>query len=223
LRRPRAIVINNDDPESDYGACHLAAAMAPRFETAVVSPVGGFADGRAWVERHGADALILSGSDRSVGEDLPWMREEEELLRFAVVRGLPVLAICFGHQLLARAFGAAIVSARKRVGLFEIEPTIDDPVFEGADRRLVVPEQHADQVAEVPPGFVLLATSEYCRVQAMRHRERLVYGFQFHPCYEADVFDVDEEWGALAFSGAFVHDGSLILANVARLFVEGLR
>jgi GMP synthase-like glutamine amidotransferase len=222
-RRPRAVVINNDDPASDYGARHLAAAFEPAFETAIQSPIGGLADPRRWLDEQRADALVLSGSERSVTEDLPWMREEAELLRSAVDRGTPILAICFGHQLLARAFGGPIVTGEKHIGLFEIEPIGADPVFAGAGERLVVPQQHADQVGAVPVDFELIATSGYCPIQAIRLAGTFVYGMQFHPCYEADVFGADEEWGELGFEGPFVHDGALVLGNASRLFAEHLR
>jgi GMP synthase (glutamine-hydrolysing) len=220
-RLPRAIVVNNDDPASDYGARHLAAAFAGAFATEIVSPLAGFPRADDWIRGGRADALVLSGSDRSITETLPWMLEEEELLRNAVREGVPVLAICFGHQLLGEAFGAGIVTGEKRIGLFEIAVVDRDPAFDGIGDKATVPEQHADQLSEIPAGFDLIATSDYCPVQAIRHATAPAYGMQFHPCYEESVFEADEAWEALPhLRGRFRHDGARILANVARIFAE---
>lgn len=218
------VVINNDHPDSDYGATHLAAAFADSFESEIVNPLEGFPHADDWVRGGAADALVLSGSDRSITEALPWMLQEEALLRSAVAARVPLLAICFGHQLLGEAFGAEIVTGEKRVGLFEVEVVRGDPAFDGVGGTATVPEQHADQLSEVPVGFDLIATSDYCAVQAMRHADAPAYGMQFHPCYGESVFGVDEAWAALPhLRGRFRHDGARILANVAGVFAEIVR
>lgn len=217
--RPRVIVMNNDDPDSDYGATNLAEAFAGSFDSEIVSPLGGLRRAEGWIDGHEADAIVLSGSDRSLTEAVPWMLEEEALLRAAVGAHVPVLAVCFGHQLLGEAFGASLVTREKRVGLFEVTLVDRDPVFDGLAGVAVVPEQHADQLSAVPEGFRLIATSDYCPVQAIRHTAAPAYGMQFHPCYGDGVFEADEEWEGLAeLRGRFRHDGANILANVARLF-----
>jgi len=218
------IVINNDDPASDYGARHLAGAFGGAFDAEIVSPLHGFSLTGDWVRGRAADALVLSGSDRSIKEALPWMLEEEELLRNAVDARVPVLGICFGHQLLGEAFGAGIVTREKRIGLFEVAVVGGDATFDGIGDVATVPEQHADQLAGIPEGFALIATSDYCPVQAVRHTTAPAYGMQFHPCYEESVFEADEEWEALPhLRGRFRHDGARILSNVARVFAEVVR
>ncbi len=219
----RAVVISNDEPISDYGARRLAAAFGGRFEVEIVSSLDGFARPEWWPADRGADVLVLSGSERSVNDDLPWMLEEQEMLRAAVAHGVPLLAVCFGHQLLARALGVDVVRREKRVGLFRVRPVRDDPLFDGLSLGAVVPEQHSEHVSRVPDGFELVATSDYCTIQAMRHREAPIYGVQFHPCYGEDVFDVEEEWEATGLRGRFEHDGVRILANAVRLFEEHCR
>jgi GMP synthase-like glutamine amidotransferase len=220
--RPRAVVLSNDEPDSSYGATRLARAFEERFDTELVNPLRGFGDPLTWLERVRAGALVLSGSDRTVLSELPWMIEEEEVLRSAVAAGVPTFAVCFGHQLLAKALGSSIVTMEKRVGLFEVTPVGADRLFEGLEGGAVVPEQHTDQVAELPRGFELIATSDYCRVQAMRHESLPVYGVQFHPCYDEGVFDEDETWGDLNFEGPFEHDGARILANAVESMFASL-
>ncbi|MFH1502417.1 MAG: gamma-glutamyl-gamma-aminobutyrate hydrolase family protein [Candidatus Eisenbacteria bacterium] len=220
--RRRAVVISNDEPDSSYGAGRLGAAFAERFDVELVSPLAGFGEPRDWLSRARADALVLSGSDRSVLAELPWMLDEEEILCRAVSSGVPTLAICFGHQLLAKALGAAIVTREKRIGLFEVSALGGDPVFSGLGDKVLVPEQHADQVVELPAGFELIATSGYCRVQAMRHEALPIYGMQFHPCYDDGVFGEDEAWEELDLARSFVHDGARILGNTVRLLADAL-
>ena len=220
---PMAVVVSNDEPDSSYGAERLAAAFGSLFETRLFDPRGGFGDPDEWLHQLGADALVLSGSDRSVLSELPWMVEEEAVLRAAVARGLPALAICFGHQLLAKALGAPIASRRKMIGLFEVETVANDPLFSGVPSPAVVPEQHSDHVTSLPEGFVLVATSDYCRVQAMRHARAPVYGLQFHPCYDDAVFDADEAWAALDIERPLRHDGGTILGNAVAVLAEAVR
>ena len=217
-RRPLALVLSNDVPDSDYGARHLAAAFEAAFDTGIVEPLDGVAAVRARLSEGRVQALVLSGSDRSVNLSLQWMQEEQDLLRDAVAARVPTLAVCFGHQLLGVAFGAGVVTRNKRTGLFDIELIGRDPLFDGLGPRAVVPEQHRDQLDRLPKGFELTATSDYCRIQAMRHESAPVYGVQFHPCYGDDVFDADDEWAATPLRGRFAHDGGRVLSNAVALF-----
>ena len=56
-----------------------------------------------------------------------------------------------------------------------------DPLFKGLPEEIVVRQSHAFQVMQVPAEFELLASTPECKVQAFKHRQRLVYGTQFHP------------------------------------------
>jgi GMP synthase-like glutamine amidotransferase len=219
---PRAIVVNNDHPESSYGAGRLASAFAAAFETEIIIPSDNPGRLLDRISSHSVDVLVLSGSDRSVLEEDGWMLAQEDLLRETVRLGFPTLAICFGHQLLGKALGATIVTDVKRVGLFEVTPVARDPVFAGVGASALVPEQHSDQIEGVPEGFELIATSHYCAVQAIRHCRAPVYGMQFHPCYGGDVFEADEEWAELGYEGSFEHDGGLILGNTVRVIAGAL-
>ena len=109
----RATVISNDEPDSSYGARRLAAAFEARFVTALVDPLLVFERPSSWLEERGVDVLVLSGSERSVLDELPWMLEEEDVLRSAVAAGVPTFAVCFGHQLLAKALGSKVVRGEK--------------------------------------------------------------------------------------------------------------
>lgn len=77
----------------------------------------------------------------------------------------------------------------------------NDPLFAGFSKEIVVKESHAFQLSDVPPGFDLLASTPDCQVQAIKHRQRLVYGVQFHP----EAYDTSHP------------DGRTLLENFFRL------
>jgi len=216
-RRPGLVVVSNDLPDSRYGAERLAVAFGGLFDVRITDPTPGFGDAAGWFGSERPDAIVLSRTDRSVTDDLPWMREEQAIVRLAAARGTPLLGVCFGHQMIGAAFGGRLVRREKRVGIFEVEVTGDDPLLGREGSVLRAPEQHAEHLDGVPEGFILLARSPWCRVEAMRHATAPLYGVQFHPCYTSDVIDEDEAWSSFEPS-AFRHDGSALLARAARRF-----
>jgi GMP synthase-like glutamine amidotransferase len=118
----------------------------------------------------------------SVNDDLAYLRREEEYIRQAIARGVPVLGICLGAQLIAHALGAPVRrNPVKEIGWFDVTATPagrSDPVFEGFGERECVFHWHGETF-DLPPGAALLASSERCRNQAFRVGSA-VYGMQFH-------------------------------------------
>jgi len=95
---------------------------------------------------------------------------------------VPILGICLGHQLIAKHFGGKVGRGeRAEYSLVEIEIIEKDEIFKGLPERLRVWESHMDEVRELPAGFRLLARSETCPVEAMKHERLPIYGVQFHP------------------------------------------
>lgn len=128
-------------------------------------------------------AVILTGSERSVFEDADWMVEELAFTRGVLEKGVPLLGVCFGHQLLFRAlYGKDILRRREspEVGWLPVKLAAH-PVFEGAGGVIRPYNFHFDEVAEVPAGWEAAASSEACRLHALRHVELPVLGLQFHP------------------------------------------
>jgi len=148
-----------------------------------------FADEKlqASLDAHRPSGIIVSGSPLSVTSEEPWMLQLGSDLLRAAARGTPVLGVCFGHQLLARAAGGGvIVNPRGReIGTVQIQLTEAgqrDPLFASwADAEKVdVQATHLDAVDPLPPGAVILASNENSAVQAYRLSET-VAGVQFHP------------------------------------------
>jgi GMP synthase (glutamine-hydrolysing) len=138
-----------------------------------------------------AGIVPLGGSMQSWDEDrLPFLGRERELLREAVDEGVPVLGICLGGQILARALGAeAYPSERPERGWLTIEATPEaagDPLLAHLREPVGVYQWHLD-VFDLPDGAVRLARSDLSPNQAFRYGER-AWGLQFHPEVDAPIF-----------------------------------
>ena len=133
----------------------------------------------------------LGGSMHAWDEDgLPFLRRERELLREAVDEGVPVLGICLGGQILARALGAEVrPAAQPERGWVAVEPTPEAP-HDALLAHLLEPvgvyQWHVD-VFDLPDGAVRLARSEHSETQAYRYAERF-WGLQFHPEVDAPLW-----------------------------------
>lgn len=125
-----------------------------------------------------ADALVLSGGAPRVG-----LREKlgncDEYLQYA---DIPILGICAGHQYMARFFGGECGEAKTpEYGKVEIEVIEEDVLFKRLPKKFIAWENHNDEVTRLPDSFILLASSSNCTIQAMRHKEKPLFGVQFHP------------------------------------------
>jgi len=158
----------------------------------------------------GYTALIVLGGPMNADDfaGYPHLAREIELLQLAVQRRMSVLGICLGAQLLAKALGGKIIAgAAREIGWHEVEATADgllDPVLSSFGQRREVFQWH-DDVIELPPGAVHLASSEICSTQAFRYGEH-AYGLQFH--LEADGALI-ERWLNVPQHRAVFADGSV--------------
>ncbi len=120
------------------------------------------------------DGLILSGGptiDR-IGRAGEMVRELE----------LPMLGICLGHQLMARAYGGEIATGQKGgYAAIQVEILDEDEILKGIGPTTSVWASHADEVTKLPSDFVQLARSGVCEVEAMRHKSKPLFGVQWHP------------------------------------------
>jgi GMP synthase (glutamine-hydrolysing) len=125
-----------------------------------------------------ADALILSGGAARIAWESPKLGKCIDYLQD--FKG-PILGICVGLQLMAvYCGGKAGPSEIPEYGLARIRVVEEDDLFKGLPKELLVWESHNDEV-KVANGFKVLAVSENCSVQAVKHLEKQYYGVQFHP------------------------------------------
>jgi len=134
-----------------------------------------------------ADAIIITGSAASVLDAPEWALCLEERVARAAERNTPILGLCFGHQVLARAvFGERAVrrAPRPELGWTTIERRGDDALFGGVEHEFECFVSHSDEVDPELDGFRagarILASTEDCAVEAFRVNERPLWGVQFH-------------------------------------------
>ncbi len=136
----------------------------------------------------GLEGVLVTGSPKSVTAPEPWMEPLAAWLLDAA-RRIPVLGVCFGHQLLAAALGGRVERnpRGREAGTTEVRLTDAgraDPLFSGMPARFAAQQTHEDHVSRLPEGAVLLAGNAHSPVQAFAHG-RNIRCVQFHPEMDA--------------------------------------
>ncbi len=162
----------------DYGSQYTQLIARRIREARVYSEIHPPTRSIDWIREWKPTGIVLSGGPNSVyGENVP--SADPALLDVA-----PVLGICYGMQLIAQLEGGGVTRAgRREYGRAEFEITRPDTLFSGFDSGecITVWASHGDHVEVPPTGYEVLARSGNAPVGAFRHREKPVYGVQFHP------------------------------------------
>lgn len=122
--------------------------------------------------------IIISGAPILITE-VDMMPYIEQLAWIINVK-IPVLGICFGHQLLGILHDAEAARQKEDRDWQEIETLEDHPLFDKLPNTFEMMEDHCESIS-VPREFKLLAVSDACVNEAMYHREKPFFGVQFHP------------------------------------------
>ncbi|GAB5547743.1 MAG: glutamine amidotransferase [Sandaracinaceae bacterium] len=135
--------------------------------------------------------VVVTGSSALVTDRLDWSERTGAWLRAAVDAEIPMLCICYGHQLLADTLGGTVGANRRGREIGAIDVTLNeagraDPLFEGLPETLRVSSSHRQQVLALPEGAVALGHNEMDPHQAYRLGAR-VWGVQFHPEWDDGV------------------------------------
>jgi GMP synthase (glutamine-hydrolysing) len=161
------------------------------------------------------DAVVMSGFARSFQDYDP--ASFHPVCEWVSAAEVPILALCGSHQLLGYLFNGDLQRCERLYdepmrplrpdepvtnpdyhpdhfmerGFYLLELTGEgrsDPLFAGLGETPYLYESHYCEIKRLPPDFTLLASTPECRVQAMRHRSRPLYGVQFHPEDFSDRF-----------------------------------
>jgi GMP synthase (glutamine-hydrolysing) len=135
--------------------------------------------------------VILSGSHAMVTDNLEWSLRIESWIPLLVAVGVPLLGICYGHQLLGRAMGgkAGYHPLGREIGTVDINLTpqaCDDPLFQAIPVFFAAHATHAQSVLSLPPGALLLAGNSHDPHHAFRVGS-CAWGVQFHPEYTVAI------------------------------------
>ena len=120
------------------------------------------------------DAWLVSGSRSGAYEDLPWIPPLEEFLRQAYAAQVPVVGICFGHQILAQALGGKV---EKFAGGWSFGP-VEYRFKDGPSQTIVA--VHQDQVTSLPAGAEVIAETDFCAYAGLAYAGTAL-SFQPHP------------------------------------------
>ncbi|MFQ3548996.1 MAG: glutamine-hydrolyzing GMP synthase [Armatimonadota bacterium] len=129
------------------------------------------------IKRCNPKAIILSGGPSSV-----YLDNAPEFDKNILNIDIPLLGICYGHQLMAVSLGGKVEAGELReYGKTEIKVLDDKGLFSGLEGTLNCWMSHGDIVSSAPEGFVVTASTQSTSVAAMEDRNRKLYGIQFHP------------------------------------------
>jgi GMP synthase (glutamine-hydrolysing) len=135
--------------------------------------------------------IVITGSPAMVSARLDWSERTAQWLQGAVKTGIPVLGVCYGHQLLAHALGgrAGPNPAGRQIGTVDtqlIDIAKDDPLLGHLPDVFSAQSSHSEVVLELPPGAIRLAASPLDENFAIRFADK-AWGIQFHPEFSAPV------------------------------------
>ena len=190
----------SDTLKAKYGAYpdlyeRLVAPHLPEATFFAVSII----DGEVADSPHQADGWIISGSRHGTYEKENWISPLEDFLRACMREGVPIVGICFGHQILAQAMGGKVENSKSGwvVGIHEYQLLNHPDWLEIKGDSFSVPAIHQDQVIKAPEGAHLFVTSDFCPIAGLIYGELdapKAFTIQPHPEMSAEfVSDISEE------------------------------
>jgi len=162
----------------DFGGqyCHLISRRIRDFGVLAEIVPSNISANRLSHDTH-IKGIILSGGARSVYEkNAP--RFDIEILQLSI----PILGICYGHQLLAYLLGGKVVSGKAgEYGLVKLDVLRPRGVLSRIKRRIDIWMNHRDIVVALPRPFSVLARTEHSKIAVFENRDQSIFGVQFHP------------------------------------------
>ena len=168
-----------EQPFGDYSSM-FERWLGDGFTYDVVDVAGGALPARP----DACDAWVITGSAAGVYDPLPWIEPLKGFLRAAKGRAA-IVGVCFGHQIMAEAFGGHVVKSPKGwgVGLQTYQVLRQRPWMDGA-KTIAVPGSHQDQVVIQPPNATVIAGSDFTPFGALAYDDQRAISIQLHPEFE---------------------------------------
>lgn len=128
------------------------------------------------------DAWLITGSKFGVYEEHSWIPPLSELVRQAYQADIPVVGICFGHQLVVQALGGKVIKSEKgwSLGVAQYQIKQKAPWMRDAPETFSIQAYHQDQVIELPSDTQVIAASDFCPYAALNIADKVIT-FQGHP------------------------------------------
>ena len=124
------------------------------------------------------NGFIISGAPILITEmDL---NEHSKKIAEILNSGVPVLGICFGHQMIGLHFGAKAFKMAEDREINTIDVLFHNKLFLGLEKKFEMTEDHCEHIS-LPEDFVHIASSNKCWNEGMKHTSKEIYGIQFHP------------------------------------------
>ena len=138
-----------------------------------------------------AAGFIITGSHSMVSEELAWSVKIEKYIKKIASKNIPLLGICYGHQLIAKALGGKsdFNKKGKEIGRVKIRcstSALNDPLFQGLPELFHAFETHYQSAVKLPQKAVVLASNAKDTHQAVRFK-KYIWGVQFHPEFNAEI------------------------------------
>ncbi len=138
-----------------------------------------------------AAGFIITGSHAMVSEELNWSVKLEKYIKKIASKNIPLLGICYGHQLIAKALGGTsdFNKKGKEIGRVKIKSTLNalnDPLFDGFPKQFYAFETHYQSAVKLPLKAVILASNHKDQHQAVRFSQS-IWGVQFHPEFDTNI------------------------------------
>ena len=135
-------------------------------------------------DRSAFDAVVISGSQSSVYEDRAWITQLATWVEDAIHTGIPMLGVCWGHQLLAQILGGRVEGSDYELGYVEIKQRGSDAFFSDVPETFTAFATHSDYVIQLPDSATVLAEND-ASIQSFRHGS--LFTTQFHPEYDEET------------------------------------
>lgn len=124
---------------------------------------------------HAAEGWLITGSRHGVYDDLPWIKPLEQFIRDCYAEAVPVVGICFGHQIIAQALGG-------KVEKFKGGWSVGRQLYDFNGEKIAMNAWHQDQVIEAPEEAEVIASTDFCANAALLYGKR-AFSVQPHPEY----------------------------------------